>query len=248
MKKAFTLIELLVVIAIIAILAAMLLPALSQAREKSRTVKCVSNQKQLGSGFAMYSADWNDMMINAATYYGATKTFWSYTMYMGRYATGRVMSCPSRDGLGGDVGNELRNLDYCISKKYAKWNIDGYGWQFIEYGYNFTLSNWSTWRKLSRLKRPSGIIHATDSGRVGSTAASGFYWSMDYFSTNSNHGIMYPIHANGSTMNVLWADGHAAGRRHPQARFETASQLWYDGEFKNASAENAGDCRWAEWF
>ncbi len=65
-SKGFTLIELLVVIAIIAILAAIIFPAFSQARAKARQASCLSNLRQLGTAFMMYTEDYDELLPGAA--------------------------------------------------------------------------------------------------------------------------------------------------------------------------------------
>jgi prepilin-type N-terminal cleavage/methylation domain-containing protein len=98
MRRGFTLIELLVVIAIIAILAAILFPVFARAREKARQTSCLSNLKQLGMGFMMYTQDYDE--CTPVAYSGINWWDGSWRARIYPYVSNyQIFACPSMSSL-----------------------------------------------------------------------------------------------------------------------------------------------------
>ena len=212
-KKHFTLIELLVVIAIIAILAAMLLPALSKAREKARTISCTSNLKQVLMGTQLYADDHNDLMMalyntRAGGYdmpNGTKTTQTAYLWYFGIYPY---------------VG-DIKTFDCPTSVE--KW-VGDYTGRF-DYGMSVKLHNSCLGYTRGVLKSPSSLCHY-----IECDSASGDSYNADNddsTAANAVNGKEFEARHGGMIM-IGWSDAHVAPiQKQGLPTFSDSSIFWH---------------------
>ena len=216
MKKRFTLIELLIVIAIIAILAAMLLPALNKAREKARIISCLNNIKTMGTYFTMYANDNHDFLITDPLGFGFQDSAVG-TMLLG-YAGGHEE---------GSTANEVDKIARCPADR--KSTADQISYRTI--GFEHMFYDTSLWKPAQRGSNFFLKLHKLSGHYLpGYSKTYTYAWVADDPTLNSHNAQLNRWLVDGSAATISNFNGNlplsTSARAFWSCDYTTYSRIW----------------------
>ena len=217
LKSGFTLIELLVVIAIIAILAAILMPALSQARGRASATTCTNNLKALGLAVHNYADDFNGIVLPRRAWKDDNnRAIWGFVLWKNKYLGIQSLKCPvAYDYM---MKATSSNPNQYHKAAWSKGDFTGAtsATYYTSYGinYHFIYDAHDAPAKelvvtMQNVKRPAQFITFAETRVPENNGGYPYYNLSSYYNHASpeNRGFIYPWH-NDSLANVLFCDGH----------------------------------------
>src|ERR1035438_3501617 len=237
-RKGFSLIELLVVLATLALLAAMLLPALAQTRQNSQVIECVANQRQLAVAWMMYARDNNDKLVPVGSlseqpaFLGENPltdtqlqpggmlaqfcpgNLQSVAMTVGRYYTNWIKAgllYPYIQNIAVyKCPADLSRCPYGASSTFAKASDRTYSVNCYVGGMQLWNGNYKLYRKLSDMNRP-GPAHTWVFIEESAASIDDCYFALDPAVQNLWYNSPAVLHDNASVL--TYADGHSEVHR-----------------------------------